>query len=292
MKRDPVTVRTIVINVALIIVSIVCVAIAAHFLLRIGTRHGVRRTVPEIKGISLREAERLAEQNDLTIYINDSLYVSEYPGGTVLDQLPAGGVKVKPDRTIYIVINAFGDRMVEMPYVAGRSLRQAKNMLDVAGLEIDRINYIPDMATNYVLAQSFEGHNIVSTTKREVPMGSGVVLTVGVSQDDPYTRTPNLIGLSLREAKSRIWESGLNVGQIKVDEGVNLLRHKNAQVYIQGVEANRSASWGSYVNIRVTLDEAKINSAIEVANKADKEYEKSLLNPTEEEEEEETNVEL
>ncbi|MFI3333219.1 MAG: PASTA domain-containing protein [Rikenellaceae bacterium] len=276
MKNKPITVRTILKNLAFIAVTIILAAIAAHFLLRAGTRHGTRRTVPEFKGISLREAQQLAAENDLAIYINDSLYVSEYAGGTVLDQLPAGGVEVKPGRTIYVVINAFGERMVEMPYVAGRSLRQAKNMLDVAGLEIDKINYTHDMATNYVLEQSNDGARITSSTKREVPMGSGVVLKVGVSYDDPYTRIPNLIGLSLREAKSRIWESGLNVGRINVDEGVNLLRHKNAKVYIQGAAANSSASWGSYINITVTLDESKINSAVSVANKAEKEYEKSL----------------
>ncbi|MFR9495600.1 MAG: PASTA domain-containing protein [Rikenellaceae bacterium] len=276
MKNKPITVRTILKNLAFIAVTIILAAIAAHFLLRAGTRHGTRRTVPEFKGISLREAQQLAAENDLAIYINDSLYVSEYAGGTVLDQLPAGGVEVKPGRTIYVVINAFGERMVEMPYVAGRSLRQAKNMLDVAGLEIDKINYTHDMATNYVLEQSYDGARITSSTKREVPMGSGVVLKVGVSYDDPYTRIPNLIGLSLREAKSRIWESGLNVGRINVDEGVNLLRHKNAKVYIQGAAANSSASWGSYINITVTLDESKINSAVSVANKAEKEYEKSL----------------
>ncbi len=279
MKNKSVTVKTLATNLAIIVAAIIVVAIAAHFLLRIGTRHGVRRTVPDFKGISLLEAQSLAKDNNLKIYINDSLYVSEYPGGTVLDQLPAGGVEVKPGRTVYVVINAFGERMVQMPYVAGRSLRQAKNMLDVAGLEIDKINYTTDMATNYVLEQSYEGARITSSTKREVPMGSGVVLKVGVSRDDPYTRVPNLVGLSLREAKSRIWESGLNVGRISVDEGVNLLRHKNAKVYIQGARANSTASWGSYINITVTLDESKINSAAKVANRADKEYEKSLEAP-------------
>ncbi len=277
MKKKQTTLKTVLVNLALIAVVIVVAAIAAHFLLRIGTRHGARRTVPEFKGISLREAQRMAKDNDLEIFINDSLYVSEYPGGTVLDQLPAGGVEVKPGRTVYVVINAFGDRMVEMPYVAGRSLRQAKNMLDVAGLEIEQLKYVSDMATNYVLEQSFEGAKIASTSKREVAMGSGVVLTVGVSREnDPYTRIPNVIGLSLKEAKSRLWESGLNVGKINIDEGVNLLKHKNAKVYIQGSTANSSASWGSHVSITVTLDEQKIKSAVAAASKAEAKYEREL----------------
>ncbi len=283
MKNDGLLKR-IITNAAIIATVIIAIAIAAHFALRIGTRHGARRTVPELKGISLPEAELLASSSDLDIYINDSLYVNTYPGGTVLDQLPAAGVSVKPGRTIYLVINAYGDRMVEIPYVAGRSLRQAKNMLDVAGLEISKIKYVPDMATNNVLSQSYKGHNIAQGVKVEAAVGSGVDLTVGVSEKDPYTRVPNVIGLSLKEAKSRVWESGLNMGRINIDQGVNLLKHKNAKVYLQGTSPNEAAAWGSSLSLTVTLDEKKIAAAVEAAHKADLEYEKAMAEELSEEE--------
>ncbi len=283
MKNDGLLKR-IITNAAIIATVIIAIAIAAHFALRIGTRHGARRTVPELKGISLPEAELLASSSDLDIYINDSLYVNTYPGGTVLDQLPAAGVSVKPGRTIYLVINAYGDRMVEIPYVAGRSLRQAKNMLDVAGLEISKIKYVPDMATNYVLSQSYKGHNIAQGVKVEAAVGSGVDLTVGVSEKDPYTRVPNVIGLSLKEAKSRVWESGLNMGRINIDQGVNLLKHKNAKVYLQGTSPNEAAAWGSSLSLTVTLDEKKIAAAVDAAHKADLEYEKAMAEELSDEE--------
>lgn len=276
MKKE-VTLKRIFTNVALIATVILIIAIASHILLRVGTRHGARRTVPEFKGISLSEAQLVAADNDLAIFINDSMYVPAYPGGTVLDQLPASGVEVKPGRTVYVVINAFGDRMITVPYVAGRSLRQAKNMLDVAGLEIAKITYVSDMATNYVLSQSYKGQSIVQGSTLEAPVGAGVELKVGVSREEnPYARVPNVVGLSLREAKSRIWESGLNVGRINIDEGVNLLKHKNAKVYIQGAAANSTAQWGASMSITVTLDESKIKNATEAAYRADVEYEKSL----------------
>lgn len=275
MKKE-VTLKTILINIALIALVIIAVAVAAHFVLRSATRHGTRRTVPEFKGITLAEAQLLAKQNDLKLHINDSLYVMEYAGGTVLDQLPASGVEVKPDRTIYIVINAIGKRMVDVPYVANRSLRQAKNMLEVAGLEINNLRYIPDIATNYVLSQSYQGDPILSSSKRKGEAGSGVELTVGVSRDDPYTLTPNVVGLSLKEAKSRIWESGLNVGEIKLDKGVNLVRDKNAKVYLQGTAANVSTKWGNSMSVTLTTDQAKVDKASATARKADLQYEKML----------------
>ncbi len=276
MKKE-VTSKKILKNLVILCATIVLIAIAAHILLRVGTRHGSRRTVPQLTGISLREAEVLTSAYDLNIFINDSLHVTSHVGGTVLDQLPAAGVEVKPGRTIYIIINAFGDRMVEIPYVAGRSLRQAKNMLDVAGLEISQINYVDDMATNYVLEQSYRGRDITAETSLEAAVGSGIMLTVGVSQSDPYTLSPSLIGLSLREAKSRIWESGLNVGRIEVDKGVNLLQDKGAKVYIQSVGANTECRWGRSINITLTTDNDKVDTALEEVRRARIEYEKSLL---------------
>ncbi len=276
MKKE-VTIKSLVTNAAIIIALILLIAFGAHVGLRVGTRHGARRTVPQFKGISIREAELVAESHDLNIFINDSLHVEAYAGGTVLDQLPAAGVEVKPGRTIYVVINAFGDRMVDVPYVAGRSLRQAKNMLDVAGLEIAQIKYVEDMATNYVLEQSYRGRVIEAESTIEAPVGSGVELTVGVSQNDPNTIIPDLVGLSLKEAKSRIWESGLNVGRIEVDKGVNLLRDKGAKVYAQSAPFNSSSSWGRSVNIHLTLDTAKSNSAAREVRRAYLEYQRSLL---------------
>ncbi len=253
----------VLLNALILLGLILAIAVASHFLLRAATRHGARSTVPEFKGISLREAQIIAAESDLNIFINDSLYVSTYPGGTVLTQLPKAGVEVKPGRTIYVVISAYGKRMMPVPYVAGRSLRQAKNMLEVSGFEISRIKYVADMATNYVLEQSLDGRKIERDVTLEAPFGSGVELTVGVSEaENPYTRIPNLIGLTLKEAKSRIWESGLNVGRINIDEGVNLLKNSNARVYLQGVEVNSRASWGSTLSVRLTLDQSKIDSAI------------------------------
>ncbi len=273
MKKQ-ITLRSILRNAGIIAAIMVAIAILSHFGLRLATRHSTHCTVPDFKGVSLNEAHKIALRNDLTLHINDSLYVATYPGGTVLDQLPAGGVEVKPGRTVYIIINAFGDKMVKIPYVAGHSLRQAKNILEVAGLEISKINYVSDMATNYVLESSYNGKVISESSSLEAVVGDGVTLKVGVSGNDPYTSVPNVIGLSLKEAKGRIWESGLNVGNINTDEGVNLLRDKDAKVYLQGVAANQSARWGATLSIRLSTDKAKIESAVATAIKEDIKYEK------------------
>ena len=249
-------------NLLLIAAIILAMAVIAHVVMQIGTRHGSRRTVPDFSGVQLLEAQRLARRHDLKLQINDSLFVPAYEGGIVLDQLPKGGVEVKPGRTVYITINSFRQKMVPVPFVADRSLRQAKNMLEIAGLEIAQLIYRPDMATNYVLDEYFGRQRITETTRVEAEMGSGVTLYVGVQPGHNVTVVPQIIGLSLRDAKSRLWELGLNVGKVAFDDGINLLNQKDAHVYMQSPKAERHVVLGAKVDLQLTLDGQKVTARL------------------------------
>ena len=241
-------------NLFLIAVIMLALALSAHILMQIATRHGARRTVPDFSGITLHDAERLAAKHDLELHINDSLFVPAYEGGIILDQLPEQGVEVKPGRTVYVTINSFRQKMVPVPYVAGRSLRQAKNMLEIAGLEIKELVYRPDIATNYVLEQYLDRQQISAESLIEAEMGSGITLYVGVDEGDNLTFVPQVVGLALRDAKSRLWESGLNVGKVIYEEGINLLNQKDARVYAQSNPAEQARSLGAAVDLMLTLD--------------------------------------
>lgn len=254
-------------NLVWIAVILLAMALAAHLLMQLATRHGARRTVPELAGIPLDEAERLARHNDLTLIVNDSLYVPVYEGGIVLDQLPEAGVEVKPGRKIYVTINSFSQKMVELPYVAGRSLRQAKNMLEIAGLEIDKLVYRSDMATNYVLEERYRGEIVHPDSRKMAEAGSGVTLYVGVEEGSGTTVVPQVIGSSLRDAKSRLWENGLNVGQIRFDAGINLLNQKDARVYRQSLSLGRIHPLGTSVDLWLTLDEKMLDEQTAAADK-------------------------
>ena len=251
--------RPLLWNITLIAAIILAMAIAAHLLMQIGTRHGARRNVPDFSGFPLEKACEIARKYDLRIQINDSLFVPAYEGGIILDQLPEGGVEVKPGRKIYVTINSFRQKMVQIPYVADRSLRQAKNMLEIAGLEIAELIYRPDMATNYVLEEYFDGRPVTPKSRIEAEMGSGVTLYVGVEEGAGTTIVPQVVGYPLAQAKSRLWELGLNIGRIDFDEGINLLNQKDARVYLQTPGAERSAGLGSKVSLRLTLDEDKLD---------------------------------
>ena len=254
---------TILYHLVVIVLVFVGIVIVSFLAMAVGTRHSAHRTVPDFVGLRLNDAEYFAGRRDLEIIINDSLHVAAYPGGVVLDQLPKGGVVVKPGRKVYVTINSLRQRMVTVPYVAGRSLRQAKNMLETAGLTIDHLEYAEDMATNYVLAEFIDGTEILEDSLAvQAEKGSGVVLHVGVASNDLSTAVPQVLGRTLFEAKNRLWESGLNIGEIEFDAGIPALERNRAKVYQQSLFAGNEVAYGSRVALRLTLDIAKVDSMI------------------------------
>ncbi len=272
LRRSPVAY-----HVLLIVLTLTAIIVVSSLLMMFITRHGTHRTVPDFMGVKIAEAQRAAQKSGLEIIVNDSLFVSAYEGGIVLDQLPKGGVEVKAGRKIYVTINSFRQKMVKVPYVAGRSLRQAKNMLEVAGLGIERLVYETDIATNYVLAEYADDREIGQDSDVQIEMGSGVVLKVGVEPEKNTTIVPKTIGQTLQEAKSRLWEQGLNVGEVTFDNDVDLLDRKNARVYSQSLGHNAGARLGTAVSLRLTLDEALVERVGKASDKMARELAEQRL---------------
>lgn len=264
----------IIANLLGIVLLFLCLAVVAFVAMALGTRHDARRTVPDFVGLTMEDAAYFAERRDLQIIVNDSLHVSASPGGVVLEQLPAKGTVVKPGRKVYVTVNALAQRRVEVPYVAGRSLRQAKHLLEASGFTIAHLEYVEDIATNYVLGEFLGENEILEDSVTVANIGSAVVLRVGLAPSAPSFATPQLLGLSLYEAKSRLWESGLNVGEIVFDESIPPFERGNTKVYAQSVFPGREIRYGERVSLNLTLETEKVeNSIVEYERRVEEEAE-------------------
>ena len=254
-------------NVVLAVCAVLVFVAVCALLLNIFTRHGQIRKVPDFSGMTIQEAQRAGRFASLDIGINDSLYVPAHEGGVILAQNPAPGAEVKSGRRIFVTINSFKQKMVVIPYVAGYSLRQAKNNLDLAGLEIAELIYRTDMATNNVLEERYEGQVIRAGNKIEAEVGSGITLIVGKAPDVPTQPVPGITGLSLREARNRLGEAGFNVGSIIRDEGITLLNENEAQVYTQSPGTGTYSQLGTVVSFAITTDDKKIEQGLAAAER-------------------------
>jgi beta-lactam-binding protein with PASTA domain len=224
--------------------------------------------------MTIEDARGIAKNKDLNIVVRDSIFDVDLPGGTIVDQLPGTSdvrdVTVKPGRKIYVTINAYSRRQVAVPYVAKQTLRQALNQLERSGLTIDELVYEADMtSTDYVEKQVVSGKEVGPTTKRTVPVGTGVKLYVTYHRNDQYTITPRIIGLSLAKAKSTLWDHGFNVGKIIYDESVDdVIERRKARVYMQSSDIGSSRRRGSKVDIYLSADDALVDSLRVEADKA------------------------
>lgn len=232
-KAEPSVARALGRNVVVAVSLLVIVLFVANILLAIITRHGSNKDVPNFVGSNLEQAEGLARKGRLQIIVNDSLYVPMYAGGVILEQRPSAGKdKVKSGRKIYVTINASKQKSVEVPYVAGYSLRQAKSNLLAAGLEIDRLEYVNDIANNYVLDQKFRGEPMKADSAVLAPIGSKITLVVGRSGNHSEP-VPDLMGMTLREAKNMLWDHGFNLGEVEFEGALDMAAQNAARVYQQ-----------------------------------------------------------
>ena len=259
----------------MIIIALFCLilVLVLNIGLKVGTRHNDTIVVPDFVGMSIDDARLVANDNDLNIVVRDSIFDVDLPGGTVVDQLPGTSdvrdVTVKPGRKIYVTINAYSRRQVDVPYVAKQTLRQALNQLERSGLTVDKLVYEADMtSTDYVEKQVVRGKEVTPSSRRTVPVGTGVTLHVTYHRNDQNTFTPRVVGLSLAKAKSTLWDHGLNVGKVVYDESVNdIIERRTARVYMQSSAIGSSQRRGAKVDIYLSADDVLVDSLRLVADK-------------------------
>lgn len=266
--------RNIVIAVCGIIVFVYLVSVA----LNLFTRHGQRYSVPELLGKTIEQVAPLIEDADLELVVIDSLFVPGIAPGTIIDQSPEPTSAVKSGRKVFLVINSISPRSEVIPYVTGFSLRQAKNILEGKGFEIKRLVYKADMANNNVIGQSYNGEQIVRGSTIKATLGEGITLIVGRSSGVALPIVPKVIGLTLREAKSRLWEIGLNVGEIRRDVDVTEINIDQARVYKQSPGQQSRYDYGSNVTLYLTT---KVDKITDGSRKSDTEARKTTDETTE-----------
>lgn len=256
--------RNIVVAASLLIIILVIVSVA----LNLGTRHNRYKDVPNFIGATLDEAGKLAKGDKLRIEINDSLYVPTFPPGTILEQRPAAGTKVKSKRRIFVTLNSYRQKMVDVPYVTGYSLRQAKNILETSGLGIEKLVYTEDIATNNILRQEVNGKEVTRGSNIQAEVGSGVTLIVGRSNPYEMAMIPRVVGLSLKEAQGRLWEAGLNTAQPTYSDDVTAENLRHARVWKQTPEQSGRAYLGETARLWLTTDSLTLANGMKASDAA------------------------
>lgn len=240
-----------VIGVAIILLLIIW--------LNIYTRHGQSRPTPEIRGLSISEAEHVAGKNRMKLQVIDSVYTTVVPRGCIAEQIPVPGHRVKKGRTIKATINAFNPEMVSVPDLVGLPRRQALSIIETAGLQVGQLNYVPDLTVDFVLKQTIHGREV--SPGDSVQKGMVVDLVLGRGLSSQRTGLPRLTGSTLEQARNEILGASLNLGAYVFDGTVLTTDDSlRAFVYKQNPEYRLDATvqLGSAVYIWLTTDSLRI----------------------------------
>lgn len=166
-------------NLALGAVVLVVFFVGVNIFLAKYTRHGEYIVLQNMSNKKLSDAEALLKSEELNYVIIDSVYVENTPPGMVVNQNPYAGAHVKRGRNIYLYITSVLPPLVEMPDLVDKSLRQAKNLLDNAGLKLGQVKMVASPLSGFVLSQTYKDKPVDAGTK--IPKGSVIDLRVAKS---------------------------------------------------------------------------------------------------------------
>lgn len=187
--------KSLLTQLVLMFVLLFIVISGLLFWLDSNTRHGQQIEVPNLSGMTFDQAIGVLQEQQLAYSILDtSSYNPNFPYQTIIEQIPGPGSIVKQARKIYLSINRSGYKMTQVPFVVGKTLRQAEPALQSAGFKIGQLIYKKYIAENEVLAMKFRsrklkrGDELPLTTIIDLELGDGTggFKVEALDRDSPY----------------------------------------------------------------------------------------------------------
>lgn len=168
----------ILVNLVIIILVAILGILIANFSLAIFTKHGEYSVVPSVEKMSYSSAIDQLHAEGFKVEISDSVFRDDLRPGYVLEQNPTANSKVKPGRTVYLVINAVNAKQVAINNIEGISLRQGKAMLQGLGFKDKNIKVVYRLGKHENLIQSVRVDGKKLRPGQRVPVSSIIVLEV------------------------------------------------------------------------------------------------------------------
>ena len=208
-----------VIRIILSIIGMIVIfsLVAEYIAMPTYTRQNQNRIMIDIKNRNLDNAIKILKSENYKYEISDTLYTNKFKLGTIVDQYPKPNTRVKSGRTVRLKI-AQPEKSVAIPNLIGQSRRSAELELNQMGLLIDTVytEYNPEYPNGTIAWQYPKAGD-----RRK--KGMGIQITVSKGMPPNFFQVPNLIGLSINQAKDLIFKSRLKVGKISYHQDQDLV---------------------------------------------------------------------
>ncbi|PYV18805.1 MAG: hypothetical protein DMG21_03725 [Acidobacteria bacterium] len=174
--------------------------------------HGRLTSAPNLVGVPLEAAERMAKAQGLDIKVEDNFYSSQ-PAGSIVSQLPPAGTPLKIGQHVDVLVS-LGPKQVAVPNVVGWSMRAAEISAVQRGLTVGDVAQIHSArgTPQEIIAQD-------PTATSAAVRGPGISLLVSLGGQPPAYFCPSFVGDAITDARMRIGMAGFKVGQVVPVEG-------------------------------------------------------------------------
>lgn len=201
--------------------------------------------VPNLVGQSKEEASKVLIANNLNPVVEGPRYSEDFPIDHIIHQRPEAGTIVKTNRQVHIVYSG-GNPLTKMPNLIDKTLRDAKVSIERMGFELGNVSEVKSETEANTIVDQYpkEGANLQKGTK--------VNLKVSVGPNIGMVRVPELLSLSLREAKELIQQNSLVLGKINYQDSKTLLPNT---VVAQYPAKNRLVNIGESIDLFITKNQ-------------------------------------
>ena len=134
--------RLILFALLLFVLQCFVVSIVVFIVVKAGGKSFI---LPDVLNKEIYEAFDILEKENINLKVQTH-YFSNFPLGTVVNQEPKGGVKIKEGRTVYLVINAPEQIILNMPDITGMKYEEAINIISN-----EVISKLPNIIINDVI---------------------------------------------------------------------------------------------------------------------------------------------
>jgi beta-lactam-binding protein with PASTA domain len=182
--------------------------LAAITTIRITIHSGEEKT-PNLVGLPLERAERLAGGMGLGIKVEDRLFNTKYAENQIVSQAPAAGGSTKAGQDLHVLVS-LGTPSVTVPTLVGGSVRAAQVTATQRGLTLGDIATVhwSGIATDEVVSQD-------PPPSAQPARSPAVSLLVSLGEPPAEFVCPSFLGMGIGQAEKTLTRAGFTMTEAK-----------------------------------------------------------------------------
>ncbi len=211
--------------------------------LEVHTNHGEEIPVPNVVNLSVHKAIEVLDDNGLHYEVDSFKFDPKFKPFQVLQIYPSAGSRVKGGRAILLKVNPRTYAPVQVPDILDQYKGLAFRQLESIGLKVGDTIYEPNIQRDAVIRMQMNGTIIKPGTK--LPRFASLDLVIGTGPKRNVA-VPNLVGLTVQEAKAIITNNLFEIGLIEFDDEA---RDQSDIVYYQDPQGGAIRDQGMQIDL-------------------------------------------